>query len=311
MTSKENSVLSSCNICPRECKVNRQMNQTGYCGMTNDIKLALAYLHLWEEPCISGKSGSGTVFFSGCSMKCVFCQNSKIAMGDTGVKVEPKRLVEIYFELQEKGANNINLVTPSHYIFQIRESIIEAKRQGLKIPFVYNTSSYEKKEYLALLDGLIDIYLPDMKYFDTNLAKRYSNAPDYFEVAKSAIDEMVRQRGQAEFLENGLIKSGVIVRHMILPGHTKDSMKISEYLYHKYGDKIYISIMNQYTPWEGLDDKKYPELSRKITKREYNKVIDYCLDMGLTNGFIQEGDTAKESFIPDFNLEGVLKWVKN
>ncbi len=303
----KNPLNFKCNLCPRDCGAHRYRGKLGYCKETSDIVVARAALHFWEEPCISGKEGSGAIFFSGCSLKCVFCQNRDIAIGHKGETISTERLVEIFFELEKKGANNINLVTPTHYILQIREAIILAKKQGIKIPFVYNTSSYEKKEYLALLKGLIDIYLPDFKYYDTNLAQIYSNAPDYFEVACDAVEEMVRQVGTPEFDDNGLLKKGVIVRHLILPGHTKDSKKIIEYLYSKYSDKIFISVMNQYTPWKGLDIEKYPELSRKITKREYEKVVSYALELGVSNAFIQEGDTAKESFIPEFDLEGVHK----
>lgn len=289
--------MKQCNLCPRACKVDRDALQRGYCSMTNEIVVARAALHMWEEPCISGIEGSGTVFFTGCPLKCVYCQNRKIALGKMGKQITVERLVEIFFELSEQGANNINLVTPTHFVPQIREALISAKQQGLKLPIVYNTSSYERVDTLRMLDGLVDVYLPDMKYYSKELAKKYSNAPDYFEVADAAIEEMLRQVGTPCF-EQEKIKKGVIVRHMILPGCTRDSKAILKHLLDKYGTDIYISIMNQYTPMEGMLD--YPELQRRITKREYNKVVDYAIGLGLEQGFVQEGQTAMESFIPDF-----------
>lgn len=298
-----------CNLCPRGCKKNRALGETGYCGMPEDIYIARAALHMWEEPCISGKEGSGTVFFSGCPLRCVFCQNRKIALGKIGKKISVDRLSEIFLELQAKGANNINLVTPTHYIYQIKQALIQAKNNGLNIPIVYNTSSYENVESLRLLDGLIDVYLPDLKYYSSDLSRKYSNAPDYFTVATLAIDEMFRQVGKPVFNEEGKIQKGVIVRHMILPGHTKDSKAVLDYLVNKYHDDIYVSIMNQYTPMEEMTG--YEEINRRITSREYEKVIDYSIEIGLNNGFIQEGETAKESFIPEFDLfEGVEKDVR-
>lgn len=289
--------MKQCNLCPRACKVDRQAFMRGYCSMTSELMIARAALHMWEEPCISGEEGSGTVFFTGCPLKCVYCQNRKIALGQMGQPISVERLTEIFFELKEQGANNINLVTPTHFVPQIREALITAKKQGLSLPIVYNTSSYECVETLQMLDGLVDVYLPDMKYYSTELAKKYSNAPDYFEVADAAIAEMLRQVGRPCF-EEEKIKKGVIVRHMILPGCTKDSKAVLKHLITKYGTDIYISIMNQYTPMEGMVD--FPELQRRITKREYSKVVDYAIELGLEQGFIQEGETAMESFIPDF-----------
>lgn len=290
-------LLEKCSLCPRQCKSNRLTGQTGYCGMTAEIKIARASLHMWEEPCISGSKGSGTVFFTGCPLKCVFCQNRNIAIGSTGTRISIERLAEIFQELQGKGAHNINLVTPTHYVPQVAEALVLAKSKGLTIPIVYNTGSYENVETLRLLEGLVDIWLPDCKYYDKEIAAKYSNAPDYFEVANKAIEEMVRQSGAPVF-EGELMKRGVIVRHMILPGHTKDSRRIIENLYEKYGDSIYISIMNQYTPLSHMTH--YPEINRRITVREYEKVVDYAISIGVENAFIQEGETAKESFIPDF-----------
>lgn len=295
---------TNCMLCPRSCGVDRENGQTGVCGCPADIYIARAALHMWEEPCISGKEGSGTIFFTGCSLRCVFCQNRKIALGKVGQMITKDRLVQIFFELKEQGANNINLVTPTHYVPQIREALLDAKKQGFDLPVVYNTSSYETVETLKMLDGLIDIYLPDMKYFSPELSQKYSNAPDYFEVADKAIAEMVRQVGEPIF-QGEMLKKGVIVRHMILPGHTKDSKNVIKHLVDTYKNSIYISIMNQYTPLDEM--KNYPEINRKITKREYEKVIDYALDIGLEQGFIQGDETAKESFIPDFDqMTGIM-----
>ena len=298
-----------CNLCPRNCFVDRAAGQAGYCGQTDKLYVARAALHMWEEPCISGKEGSGTVFFCGCSLRCIFCQNHRIALGKEmsgkkiGKEISTGRLAEIFLELQKKGANNINLVTGTHYIPQICEALKSAKAEGLSIPVVYNTSGYEKIESLHLLDGLVDIYLPDMKYVSGKLSKEYSNAEDYFDIASKALEEMVRQVGEPEFDERGYLTKGVVVRHLILPGTTKDSKAVLEYLWNTYGNKIYISIMNQYTPMEQV--KNHPLLSRKVTKREYSKVVDYALSRGWENGFIQEGETAKESFIPGFHGVGV------
>jgi len=257
---------------------------------------------MWEEPCISGTQGSGTVFFSGCPLRCVYCQNRRIALGDVGKAVTRERLVEIFFELKEKGAHNINLVTPTHYVPQLAWALRTATDQGLALPIVYNTGSYETVETLQLLDGLVDIYLPDCKYYSSELSVKYSHAPDYFDVANAAIAEMLRQVGEPVF-DGDLMKRGVIVRHLLLPAHTRDSKEVIRYLLEQYGNAIYISIMNQYTPMEGMDD--YPELQRRVTGREYERVVDYAIELGLENGFIQEGDTASESFIPDFSYEGV------
>ena len=298
-----------CILCPRECNVDRKQGKTGYCGQTNKIYVARAGLHMWEEPCITGKNGSGTVFFCGCSLKCIYCQNSKIALGNKnsmeqiGKEISIERLKEIFIELQMKGAQNINLVTGTHYISQIAIALKEAKKEGLMIPIVYNTGGYEKKESLKLLEGLVDIYLPDMKYLSKELSKEYSHAEDYFDVTKEAIKEMVRQVGELTFDESKNLKKGVIVRHLVLPGTTRDSKAVLEYLWNSYGNKIYLSILNQYTPMEQM--KNHPLLRRKVTKREYEKVVSYALSLGWENGFIQEGETAKESFIPGFDGQGV------
>lgn len=291
-----------CDLCPRKCLVDRKKGEKGICGQTENLKVARAALHFWEEPCISGDAGSGAVFFSGCPLHCVFCQNENIANGTVGKEISLERLVDIFLELQEKRANNINLVTPGHFVPQIVKALDQARKEGLTLPVVYNTSSYETVDTIKMLEGYVDIYLPDFKYMSPVLSKKYSHAPDYAEVAKAAIAEMVRQTGKAVFVngdEDNLILSGTIVRHLTLPGCMADSMQILKYLHETYGDMIYISIMNQFTPLSNLE--KYPELNRRITDEEYETLVDYAIEIGIENGFIQEGDTAEESFIPAFD----------
>ncbi len=293
-------------MCPRKCGVDRTAGQMGICRETVTITAARAALHMWEEPCISGEQGSGAIFFSGCSLGCAFCQNRDISGGKSGKEISVDRLAEIFFELKEKGANNINLVTPDHFIPQIIEAIDIAKKDGFDLPFVYNCSGYEEVESLKLLEGYIDIYLPDFKYMSSELAAKYSNAPDYPETAKKALAEMVRQTGGDKmwFDDNDIMQKGVIVRYLQLPGCMADAKAVIEYLSKTYGNAIYISIMNQYTPMEGIG-KKFPELDRKLTEEEYDELVDYAISIGVENGFIQEGETASESFIPPFTNEGV------
>lgn len=291
-----------CNLCPRNCNVDRNIS-VGYCKMSEEIKVSRAALHMWEEPCISGENGSGTVFFSGCNMGCVYCQNQDISHLGFGKTITLERLSDIYIELQNQNANNINLVTPTHYSEKIAKSIIMAKEKGLKIPVIYNTSSYEKTQAIENLNGLVDVYLPDFKYIDEDIAKKYSACYNYPQIAKKAIDTMIKQVGECVFDDNGIIQKGVIVRVLVLPGQIQQAKKIIEYLYNTYKDSIYISIMSQYTPCTNLD--KYPEINRKITQQEYDEVVDFAVDIGLENGFIQEGESASESFIPPFNLYGV------
>lgn len=298
-----NKLLENCTLCPRNCKVDRTMEKIGYCKTSHELVVARAALHMWEEPCISGTNGSGTVFFSGCSVGCVYCQNHNIANNLAGKVISIKRLSDIFLELENKNAHNINLVTPSHYILHIIEAVNLGREKGLKIPIVYNTGSYEKIESLKLLEKKVDIYLPDLKYMDENIAKKYSNCEDYFDYASTAIKEMFRQVGEPEFDQEGIMKKGVIVRHMMLPGCIEDSKNIIKYLYETYENKIFISIMNQYTPLPHVE--KYPELNRKVTNEEYDELIDYAVNLGVENGFIQEGETQLESFIPEFNGEGV------
>ena len=303
MNPSTESFMKDCRVCPRNCSVDRLSDQKGFCRAGAEIILARAALHMWEEPCISGKEGSGAVFFSGCSLGCKFCQNGQISRGQTGKKVTADRLADIFLELQQQKANNINLVTAGHFLPQVAEAIEKSRNRGLQIPVVYNSSGYEKSEMLKLLEGLVDIYLPDFKYMDPELAEKYSYARDYPEVAREALKEMVRQTGTPEFDRQGIMKKGVIVRHLLLPGHVKDSRRVLEYLLSTYGKEIYISLMNQYTPMPAMKDD--PRLSRKVTDREYQRLIEYGIQLGLENGFIQEGETAKESFIPEFNGEGI------
>ena len=300
---KIDALMRECRLCPRNCGVDRLGGQRGYCRVGAQLLVARAALHMWEEPCISGEEGSGTVFFSGCSLGCKFCQNREISGGKRGKEISVERLADIFLRLQGQGANNINLVTAGHYLPQTAAALRIAKTKGLAIPVVYNSSGYEKRESLKWLEGLVDIYLPDFKYMDGELAKKYSNAQDYPEAAKTALQEMVRQTVSAQFDERGRIRRGVIVRHLLLPGHVSDSKKVVEYLYNTYGNQIYISLMNQYTPMPAMEQD--PLLSRKVTAREYGRLVDYALSLGLENGFLQEGETAKESFIPAFNGEGV------
>lgn len=297
--------MTKCMLCPRGCKAEREKKKTGFCGETDAVRVSRAALHMWEEPCISGKQGSGAVFFTGCTLRCVYCQNYHISNGEVGKAVDVSRLAEIFLELQEKGAANINLVTPTHFVPQIICALKIAKAKGLKLPVVYNTSGYEKVDTLKMLEGYVDIYLPDFKYLDREHAKRYSKAEDYPNVVKTAIAEMVRQTGTPEFDDQGLMTKGVIVRHLLLPGCLKDAKRIVEYLYDTYGNDIYMSLMNQYTPLETLDGDMFPELSKKVTERSYEKLVDYAIELGVEQAFIQEGDTARESYIPAFTLEGV------
>ena len=264
--------------------------------------IAKAYLHMWEEPCISGNIGSGTIFFSYCNLRCIFCQNYSISTLHKGSIVSVNRLKEICLELQEKGALNINLVTPTHYVPLIVESLKLAKKEGLTIPIIYNTSSYENISTIKLLEGIVDVYLPDLKYYDDIYGIKYSNCNNYFKYASSAIEEMYKQVGKCVFDNNGIIRKGVIVRHLMLPDNIEDSKNIINYLYNKYKDNIYISIMNQYTPLRKL---KYDNLNKKVTDTEYDELINYAYDLGVRNAYIQEGETQKESFIPDFNNEGI------
>lgn len=300
---KNMNKYENCLLCPRKCGINRSTGQTGVCGVSSEIKVARAALHYWEEPCISGKRGSGAVFFSGCSLHCVFCQNREISDGKAGKLISKERLSDIFMELADKGANNINLVTSGQYIPDIVWAVNDAKSRGMKLPIIYNTSGYENVTELKLLEGIVDVYLPDFKYMDSTLSARYSRAKDYPSVAKQALSEMVRQQPDVVIDDaTGLIQKGVIVRQLLLPGHVNDAKAVLKYLYDTYHDHVYISMMSQFTP---IALKDYPEINRTVTRREYERLVDYALEIGITNAFIQEGDVAKDSFIPAFDCEGV------
>lgn len=296
-------LLSDCTLCPRSCHVDRAQGQKGYCGQTSEIMAARAALHFWEEPCISGSKGSGAVFFSGCSLRCIYCQNYNIAVGQHGKPISLSRLSRIYLELQEQGAHNINLVTPTHFVPQIAHSLEQARNQGLSIPVIYNCGGYEKVSSLRLLEGLVDIYLPDLKYYDRALAARFSNAPDYFDAACPALAEMYRQTGNPVWEEDtGLLKRGIIVRHLVLPEQTHNSKKLLRYLWETYHCNILVSIMSQYTPLPQTEH--IPELNHPVAPEDYRRVLHFAEQLGI-QGYLQEGGTAKESFIPSFDYEGL------
>ncbi len=291
------NVLKKCNLCPRNCLVDRSKS-VGICGMKNKLVVAKAYLHMWEEPCISGTNGSGTIFFTGCNLKCIFCQNRDISTKLIGQEITIEDFANICINLEKQGAHNINLVTPTHFVPLIVKGLQLAKQKGLSIPIVYNTSSYETEETIKMLDGLIDIYLPDLKYYNDEYAIKYSHAPNYFNNASKAISEMYKQVGNPIFDDNKIMKKGIIVRHMMMPNLKEDTKKILEYLYKTYKHNIYISIMNQYTPIKHFE--RYQELNNKITESDYDEIINYALDLGIEKAFIQEGETQTSSFIPDF-----------
>ena len=292
-----------CSLCPRMCGTDRAAGQKGFCGGGNLVRVARAAPHYWEEPCISGESGSGTVFFSGCTMRCVFCQNKEISRGEAGREITVDRLAEIYLELAAKGANNINLVTPMHYAPQITAALDIARENGLTLPIVWNTGGWERRESVAAVRDYADIWLSDFKYFDSSLGESLSKAPNYFSVAAAALDQMVKQTCKPVFDENDMMRRGVIVRHLMLPGHLDDTKNVLRFLYENYGDSIWISIMNQYTPM--CSDPRFPELSRTVSDEEYNEAIDFACELGIENAFVQEGGTVGESFIPPFDLSGV------
>ena len=287
-----------CSICPRKCGIERE-TANGFCRTSEKFKLARAALHFWEEPCISGKNGSGAVFFSGCNLKCVYCQNYEISRDNKGMEISRERLVEIFENLVSQGAENINLVNPTHYAPKISDVLREWKSP---VPVVYNSSGYESVETLKMLDGLIDIYLPDFKYIRNDKAERYSSASDYPETAKKALAEMYRQTGKAVF-DGEMMKKGMIIRHLILPQNTNSSLEIMDYVSEHF-ENAYLSLMAQYVPCTRLDD--YKEINRTITRREYDKVVDYALSKGLDKIFIQELSSADEQYIPPFDFSGVI-----
>lgn len=296
-------LLKNCTICPRNCNIDRTNGKLGFCHSGNLPKAALASIHKWEEPCISGTKGSGTIFFSNCNLNCVFCQNYEISNQGFGKEITIERLSEIFLEQQKKEVHNINLVSPSHYLPQVREALLLAKSKGLSLPIVYNTNSYEKKESLQRLEGLIDIYIPDIKYYNHKYAVDFSSAPHYFEFASAAILEMYRQVGKNEFDSNGMMTKGILIRHLILPNCKEDSKKILDWIKENLGHNVYVSLMNQYTPM--YHAKQIKQLSRRLTTFEYQKVIDYFLEIGLKNGYIQEKSSASSQYTPIFDLSGI------
>ena len=291
---------SECRLCARSCGVDRNSGHLGVCGVGADPVIARAALHMWEEPPISGTRGSGTVFFCGCSLGCIYCQNSAISRAAYGKTVSLDRLCRIMLELEGQGAHNINFVTPTHYAPSIIAATRTARAMGLSVPIVYNTSSYDTTETIRSLDGTVDIYLADYKYTRHTTAADYSRAADYPAVARAAIAEMVKQKGSA-VIEDGIMRSGVIVRVLLLPGHVAEAKLCVKYLYETYGDSIYISLMSQYTPMPGMP----APLDRPVTQGEYSELVDYAVKKGVTNAFIQDGSSAEESFIPPFDNTGV------
>ena len=294
--------LKGCELCPRRCKVDRNV-ELGFCQASEKVRVALVSLHEWEEPCLTGENGAGTIFFSHCNLKCAFCQNFKISHENFGKDISVERLTEIFLEQQERGAANIELVTPSHYTPQICLALDAAKNLGLNLPVIWNSNGYELPETLELLKNRVDVFLPDFKYFDNKIANSFSGVNDYFEVAAAAVKKMFELVGEIKFNKQGLLIRGVLVRHLVLPNFRSDSMKILDWLYKTFGDKIFISIMNQYTPIFHASD--FPQLDRKLTTFEYKSVIKHAEKLGIKNCFIQVGKSASEEFIPKFNLTGV------
>lgn len=292
--------LDKCCACPRKCRVNRNKGELGYCKSGSSVKIALSSLHYFEEPCISGKNGSGTVFFSNCNLNCVYCQNYKISHCGVGKNITINRLADIFISLQSRGANNINLVTPTIYVYQIIEAVKIAKKSGLKIPIVYNTNGYENVDTLKLLDGVVDIYLPDFKYYYDELAIKYSGAKNYFKVVTDAIFEMYRQVGKIILDESGLMKKGLMIRHLILPGHIENTKKVLLWIKNNFNDDIYISVMAQYFPtYKACNIEK---INRKINKEEYNQIEQYLFNIGLENGYIQDLGEHEEEYVPNFDM---------
>lgn len=300
---KGKGMLDKCKLCARNCNINRTSGQKGFCNCDDKIKLALVSTHNFEEPCISKRNGSGTIFFSNCNLRCTYCQNYNISHEGFGKEITIKRLSEIFIEQQEKGVNNINLVTPTSYVYQIIEAIKIAKKNGLLIPIVYNTNSYENAKTIKLLDGLIDVYLPDLKYYSNLLSEKYSKAPNYFETATKAILEMYNQVGGIELDDNGIIKKGVIIRHLILPNHIQNTKHILKWIKENMKDDVYVSIMAQYFPtYKAKDD---PSINRKITKKEYRIVEKYMEKLEIKNGYMQELGEHEEEYVPKFDLSNV------
>ena len=305
----ERRALQACRLCPRGCGADRTAGQTGFCGCTDTVRIARAALHFYEEPCISGANGSGTVFFTGCVLRCVYCQNAQISRGAVGRAVTVPELADVFLNLQAQGAHNVNLITPTQFSPHITQAVRLARAGGLAVPVVYNTGGYERPEVLAALSDTVDVYMPDFKYWKNDTARAFSAAPDYPEAARSAFAEMMRQRPAPVFGPDGLLKKGVLARILVLPGHTKEAVEILRYLAETYGDSIIISLMSQYTPMPAVRDHR--DLSRKLTKREYARVVDEALRLDLRNVFLQEGDVAKESFIPPFETAAAGEGTEN
>ena len=299
---KKSININKCDLCPHECKINRE-NQIGRCKATDKVKIALSSLHFFEEPCISGKNGSGTIFFSNCNLRCAFCQNHKISHEGYGVEVSVERLAEIMIEQQKNNANNINLVSPTIYAYQIKQAIILAKQNGLKIPIVYNSSGYEKVETLKELEGLIDIYLPDFKYSNNEIALKYSGIKNYYDICLPAIKEMYRQVGTPKLNENGIIEKGLIIRHLILPNNIENTKRVIDSIKLNFSNDIYVSIMAQYFPT--YKAKEIPEINRKISKEEYEEIENYIFEKNIENGYMQDLGEHEEEYVPEFNLSGV------
>lgn len=293
-------MLDSCTLCPHNCKINRLEGKKGRCKCDNTLKIALASLHMFEEPCISGTNGSGTVFFTNCNLNCIYCQNYEISQGGKGKEITIQTLADIFIKQQEKGAHNINLVTPTMYVYQIIEAIKIARKNGLKIPIIYNSNGYENIETIKMLNGYIDVYLPDLKYYTNELSKKYSNVDNYFEVATNAIKEMYSQVGNAIFDDNAIIQKGVIIRHLVLPNHIQNTKNILKWINENMPKDIYVSVMAQYFPtYKAKNDSL---INRKLNKKEYKEVLNYLYSLDLQNGYIQELGSHEEEYVPNFNL---------
>lgn len=293
-------MLENCMLCPHKCGINRIDGNKGRCKCDDKLKIALASLHMFEEPCISGTNGSGTVFFSNCNLNCVYCQNYEISQLGKGKEISIEHLAEIFLNQQEKKAHNINLVTPTMYVYQIIEAIKIAKSKGLNIPIIYNSNGYENIETIKLLNGYIDVYLPDLKYYSNAMSKKYSKIDNYFETATRAIKEMYNQVGKAEFDENGLIRRGVIIRHLVLPNHIQNSKNILKWISGNMPSDVYVSVMSQYFPT--YKSKNDDLINRKLTKKEYKEVFNYLYSLDLKNGYIQDLGSHEEEYVPDFDL---------
>lgn len=295
-------MIENCMLCPRRCGVDRR-ESVGFCGAGALARIALVSLHHWEEPCLTGDNGAGTVFFSYCNLRCCFCQNHEISHGGKGVEVTDERLAELFLEQQQRGAATLDLVTPTHYVPQIIHALDMARTKGFRLPVVYNSGAYETVETIESLRDYVDVFLPDLKYIEAASAKEYSQAEDYFPVASAAIRRMVEIAGSLQFDEDGQLRRGVLVRHLVLPGHRHESMRVLDWLWQTFGDTIQISLMNQYTPMYKAAEHK--GMNRRLTTFEYESVVNHAVDLGITNCYVQEGQTASEKFVPTFDNRGV------